>query len=206
VEVLQFNINYLSGDTVASDGQNPDSPWQYEDYRLPTSTDTCVSAARGGGSLGFISLNRSDDGAPCDSNPQPASPTAVSRQWVITIADTASCGILAAYDSRYLSPASYISGPCTLNGSDLSRIRIDNLFASKLPATSAVDFLLKSFVGGGVGYEIRSVTKAQILGTADVRTVAYEGFGRLWEITPRYKAISVAFPMRVHMTLQRTNM
>jgi hypothetical protein len=205
VEVLQFNIDYLAGDTVASDGRTSSPGWQYEDYRVPTSTDACVSAARGSGSLGFISFNRPMDTPPCESNPQPAGPTAPSRQWVIAVADGASCAILAAYDSRYVSPAPYINGPCTLTGSDLSRIRIDNLFAAKLPSTSAVDFLLKSFLGG-VGYEIRSVAKAQILGAGDVRIVSYEGTARLWEVTPKYKAIAVEFPMRVHITLQRTRM
>ncbi len=125
---------------------------------------------------------------------------------MVTIADGASCAILAAYDSRYVSRSPYISGPCTLAGSDLSRIRFDNLFAAKLPALTSVDLLLKSFVGGGVGYEIRSVTKAPVLGTGDIRTVSYEGTGSLWQITPKYKAISVEFPMAVHMTLKRTRM
>jgi hypothetical protein len=66
-----------------------------------------------------------------------------------------------------------------LTGSNLPRIRIDNLFSSKLPATSAVDFLLKSFVPTSPGYEIRSATKAQVLGGGDIRTVSYEGKARL---------------------------
>ena len=211
-EVLQFNIGG-EGDTVASDGRMSSLVWQYEDYRLTESGDGCVEAARGGGSLGFITLNRLlANGSRCDMNPQPAGGGSLSRQWMITIADPIACGTLATYDSRYVSPSPYLSGapyvdgPCTLAGSDLPRIRIDNLFSSKLPATSAVDFLLKSFVPTSPGYEIRSATKAQVLGGGDIRTVSYEGKARLWAITPKYAPVSGEFPMSVHISLQRTKM
>jgi hypothetical protein len=62
VEVLPFNIDNFSDDTVASDGRTSSAEW------------------KGGGSLGFISLNRPMDGGPCETNPQPAGPSAPSRQ------------------------------------------------------------------------------------------------------------------------------
>jgi hypothetical protein len=210
VEVLEFNIEPVPGDTVASDGRISSDDWQYADYRMSANHD-CVEASRGGGSLGFITLNRLADGLRCDTNPQPAGGNSLSRQWMITIADPTACETLAAYDSRYVSPSPFVSGayqsgPCTLTGSDLPRIRIDNLLSSKLPATSAVDFLLKSFVPTSPGYEIRSATKAQVLGAGDIRTVSYGGMARLWAITPKYAPVSGEFPMSVHISLQRTRL
>src|SRR5215212_2318596 len=52
VNVLKFNIDQVSGDTVSSDGLEDSAAWQYADYRvsaLPGTPPVCVDAQNAAG-------------------------------------------------------------------------------------------------------------------------------------------------------------
>jgi hypothetical protein len=211
VTAVEFSITpAVDGtDTVLNDGRS-DGAYQYTDYRLAEES-TCVDAQELSRALVFIVLNRKLDaaGTRCDNDPQPAGSASpgLSRQWVVEVGNAGACTRLANYDPDYVSLNP--DGTCTLNGADNPRIRLANAFASRVPAKTPVAFLVSSFQppSGHGGYEIRSVIDATVVGDATTRYISLDdGQAQLVEFIGKAKAVELPFPMRLHMTLTRTQL
>jgi hypothetical protein len=210
VTAIRFNINPVADDTVASDAKADSTSWQYADYRWSALPESCVDAQETSRAFVFIVLNRKfADGSRCSPSP---TVDGLARQVVVQIADPVACGHLASYDPAYV--VNQTANGCQLNGADNLRVRVENLYAPKLPTTTAVAFLITSFVApaGHGGFEIKSDTNAPVQGTSTVRTVAYTGTARLHKFSSgiggpggndKPQVVGSPFPLRLHMVFER---
>jgi hypothetical protein len=131
---------------------------------------------------------------------------ATPRQYALTIAADDACGELFA--NSYSDSA---IAPCTLTGHDKPRIRLDNLYANRA-TTTPVSFLSQFYTDvGGISYEVRIDSPAQVLigaGNTNVRIVQYPGTAHLVKFAPGVKATQVAsaFPLAFQMTFVRSGL
>ena len=206
--VVRFNIGAPAGATVGSDGREDAPGVQYSDYRFDDSVASCVDAQETSRAFVFVVLNRKigDSGPRC--SPDPIN-DGLARQVRLTIDDPTACSELAAYDPRYvewsldadLNPVA----PCRLLGADSMRIRLPNLYAPRLPATTAVDFLISSFEApaGHGGFELRSNGGGHVSGSATTRAVSFQGTSSLYRYSQstKVKPFVVGGPVAVKLEM-----
>lgn len=185
LRVLQFNVDTgLPGATVSSDGFVPAAP-QYSDHRFPGQAESCVETEEMSKGSFFIRLNRQTGAGRCDEFPQSPDGAGDARQVVILVDDQVACQELAAYDADYVEwVGDSGTAPCRLTGSDNPRIRVENIYSTKLPGSATIDFLISSFSPDAPnhgGFELRSNGKGLVTGTATHRTLEYAGTSSLWK-------------------------
>ena len=220
VDALKFTIDEIdSSDTLSDDGvpegalgASADENWEYVDRRLFSAPDVgCVEAEITTGAFVFVRLNRvvsgsGEEGVRCGDA------GGVKRDWRLMIYPSATstvCDRLRDYDGR-LEEGVDGNGAyyCVATGLDSPRIRVENLYARKVPASTNIALLMKSLnpPPGHGGYEIRSEGKGAIQGGSVNRSVNYHGTARLWEFIGKAKAVDEPFEFNVHMTFEKVTL
>jgi hypothetical protein len=210
--VLKFDIDVFptapthAADTVTDDGLTDTADWEYADYRVsgqvPDPEDpkpVCVDAQITSGAFAFIALNRrlEDDTRCSDAG-------GTRRNWGAIVRGTNACDRLSQYDPQIVPEADSGGTYCVVTGLANPRIRVENLYARKVPALTNIALLMTSAnpPEGHGGYEIRSEGKGTVQGNATTRVVNYHGMARLWEFQGKAKAVAESFPFNVHMTFE----
>lgn len=215
VDALKFNIDANdevaaghAGDTVFDDGLSDDGNWEYADRRLSTQPEpVCVEAEVTTGAFVFARLNRLMDGG-VEEGLRCGDAGGVKRDWRALIRGVDACARLRDYDSR-LEEGVDAQGPyCIATGLDSPRIRVENLYARKLPASTRIALLMRSLnpPEGHGGYEIRTESAGAVQGGSINRTVNYHGTARLWEFKGKAAPVAETFEFNVHMTFEKTQL
>jgi hypothetical protein len=231
VDVLRFNIDTVHlEDTVFDDrdeegvlpanaiGASATADWEYVDRRLLNPELGCVEAENTTGAFVFARLNRvmsstGEDGFRCGSH------GGVARNWYAVIKGDSACQSVANYDGlgrvEPLVPESDGVARCRVSGFDSPRIRVENLYAKRLPAETNIALLMKSLFPQTLpdgrthgGYEIRTTGKGKVLpaSTGTGRTVDYHGTAQLWEFIGKAKPAYEVFEFNVHMTFEKVTL
>jgi hypothetical protein len=218
VDVLRFNIDadeeaapLHTGDTVFDDGLDDSASWEYADYRISAQTGVpvCVESAIQT-AFSFIRLNRVLD-ASGEAGVRCGDAGGAARNWYAVVKGNDACSRLVDYD-REGRVETWVDTDnvtkCRLSGFDSPRMRVENLFARRVPAETNIALLISSFnaLDGHGGYEIRTQTKGSVRGTATARVVDYHGTAQLWEFIGKAKPVAESFPFNVHLTVEKVTL
>jgi hypothetical protein len=186
-----------------------DGDWDYVDRRLSAQPEpVCVEAEITTGAFVFARLNRVMDGGTVEEGLRCGDAGGVKRDWQALIRGADACARLKNYDARLEEGVDDRGAYCIATGLDSPRVRVENLYARKLPASTRIALLMKSLSppAGHGGYEIRTEGTGAIQGGSVNRTVNYHGTARLWEFKGKAKPVAETFDFWVHMTFEKTEL